>query len=133
MKEDIFLQQQIFSLLYFTIAQFRYINIQPQTIDFSTRLWGINYWVCGVYSPEPLDDVYCFKLNFKISKLAYLLYLMLLRPGFFNLSDGECGFLTSSLRKYQNKVMTMKLGGYIVRQKFDLLIYVTWNDDNSSW
>ena len=40
-----------------TIAQFRYINIQPQTIDFSTRLWGINYRVCGVYSPEPRGDI----------------------------------------------------------------------------
>ena len=53
------------------IAQFRYINIQLQTIDFSTRLWGINYRVCGVYSPKPCGDVFCFKLNFKISKLAY--------------------------------------------------------------
>ena len=53
------------------IAQFRYINIQPQTIDFSTRLRGINYRVCGVYFPEPRGDVYCFKLNFKISKVAY--------------------------------------------------------------
>ena len=26
----------------FSIDQFRYIKIQPQTIDLSTRLWGIN-------------------------------------------------------------------------------------------
>ena len=26
----------------FTIDQFRYIKIQPKTIDLSTRLWGIN-------------------------------------------------------------------------------------------
>ena len=32
---------------------------------------AINYRVCGVYSTEPRGDVYCFKLNFKISKLAY--------------------------------------------------------------
>ena len=57
------------------IALFRYVNIQLQTIDFSTRLWGINYRVCGVYSPEPRDDVYCFKLNFKISKLAYSVWV----------------------------------------------------------
>ena len=25
-----------------TIDQFRYIKIQPKTIDLSTRLWGIN-------------------------------------------------------------------------------------------
>ena len=44
------------------IAQFRYIKIQPKTIDLSTGLWGINYRVC---------EVYCFRLNFKISKLGY--------------------------------------------------------------
>ena len=27
---------------YALIGQFRYIKIQPQTIDLSTRLWGIN-------------------------------------------------------------------------------------------
>ena len=46
------------------IAQFRYIKIQPKTIDLSTRLQGINYRVCGVYSPEPRSDVYSFRLNF---------------------------------------------------------------------
>ena len=29
-------------LFKFEIDQFRYIKIQPQTIDLSTRLWGIN-------------------------------------------------------------------------------------------
>ncbi len=53
------------------IAQFRYIKIQPKTIDLRTRLRGPNYRVCGVYSPEPRSDVYCFRLNFKISKLGY--------------------------------------------------------------
>ena len=48
------------------MAQFRYIKIQPKTIDLSTRLRGINYSVCGVNSPEPRSDV-----NFKISKLGY--------------------------------------------------------------
>ena len=65
----------------FKIAQFRYINTQLQTIDFSTRLWGINYRVCGVYSLKPCGDVYCFKLNFKISKLAYLHPLYIFGPG----------------------------------------------------
>ena len=37
------------------IAQFRYIKIQPKTVDLSTRLRGINYRVCGVYSPEIVD------------------------------------------------------------------------------
>ena len=42
------------------IDQFRYIEIQPKTIDLSTRLWGINMESCGVYSPEPRAEVYCF-------------------------------------------------------------------------
>ena len=50
--------------------QFRYIKIQPKTIDLSTRLWGINK--CGVYSPEPRAEVYCFRLNFNLSNLVYL-------------------------------------------------------------
>ncbi|KAL9960202.1 hypothetical protein ACROYT_G033624 [Oculina patagonica] len=53
------------------IAQFRYIKIQPKTIDLGTRLRGLNYTVCGVYSLEPRCDVYCFRLNFKISKLGF--------------------------------------------------------------
>ena len=32
---------------------------------------GNNYRVCGVYSPEPRAEVYCFRLNFNISKLGY--------------------------------------------------------------
>ena len=54
------------------IDQFRYIKIQPKTIDLSTRLWRNNYRVCGVYSPEPRTEVYCLRLNFNISKLVYL-------------------------------------------------------------
>ena len=53
------------------IYQFRYIKIQPQTIDLSTRLWGINTEFVGVYSPEPRSEVYCLRLNFNISKLVY--------------------------------------------------------------
>ena len=53
------------------IAQFRYIKIQPKTIDLSTRLPGIKYRVCGIYSQEPRSDVYFLGLNFKISKLGY--------------------------------------------------------------
>ena len=51
------------------IDQFQYIKIQPKTIDLSTRLVGINTeWV---YSQEPRTEVYCFRLNFNISKLVY--------------------------------------------------------------
>ena len=69
----IFLLINVFPTVdYVIIAQFQYIiNIQLQTIDVSTRLQGINYGVCGVYSPEPRGDVYCCKLNFNISKLTY--------------------------------------------------------------
>ena len=55
-----------------SIDQFRYIKIQPKTIDLITRLWGITT-VCGVYSPEPRAEVYCVRLN--ISKLVYYLEL----------------------------------------------------------
>ena len=46
--------------------QFRYIKIQPNTIDVSTRLWGINPTELCSYSPKPRAEVYCFKLNFNI-------------------------------------------------------------------
>ena len=71
-----------------TIDQFRYIKIQPKTIDLSTRLVGINRVcgnrinrVCGVYSQEPRTEVYCFRLNFNISKLVYW------TPNVLNLND----------------------------------------------
>ena len=35
----------------------------------------MKYRVCGVYFQEPRGDVYHFKLNFKISKLAYSDYI----------------------------------------------------------
>jgi len=50
--------------------KFRYIKIQLK-INLSTRLWGNNYRVCGVYAPEPQAEVYCVRLNFNISKLVY--------------------------------------------------------------
>ena len=36
-----------------SIDQFRYIKIQPQTIDLSTRLWGINTEFVG-FIPQSL-------------------------------------------------------------------------------
>ena len=46
-----------------TKEQFRYIEIKPNTIDLSMSFWGIN-------PTEPRTEVYCFKLNFNISKLV---------------------------------------------------------------
>ncbi len=54
-----------------SIAQFRYFKIQPKTIEFTTRLRGINPTNSIVWSPEPRPEVYCFRLNFNISKLGY--------------------------------------------------------------
>ena len=54
-----------------TIAQFRYIKIQPKTIDLSTRLVGINPTNSVVIPTEPRAEVFCFRLNFNISKLGY--------------------------------------------------------------
>ena len=59
------------------IDQLQYIKFQPKAIDFCTRLWGNNYKVCGVYSPKSHAEVYCFKLNFNISKLVYSSFTML--------------------------------------------------------
>ena len=42
----------IFTCVSKVIAQFRYVNIQLQTIDFSKRLRGINYRVCGGLFPR---------------------------------------------------------------------------------
>ena len=54
-----------------SINQFRYNKIQPKTIDLNTRFWGINTEFVGFI---PLSaDVYCFRLNFNISKLVYWL------------------------------------------------------------
>ena len=55
----------------YEIDQFRYIKMQPKTIDLSTGLWGNNYRVCGIYSPEPRPEIYFVRLNFNISKLLY--------------------------------------------------------------
>ena len=41
-------------------------------MDFSTRLRGINPTNAAFYSPQPRAEVYCLLMNFKISKLAYL-------------------------------------------------------------
>ena len=51
------------------IDQFRYIKIQPNTMDLSTRLWGISatHKRC-IYSPEPRTEVCCFSLNISIDR-----------------------------------------------------------------
>ena len=54
-----------------SIDQFRYFQIQLLTIQFSTRLGGINHTKNVFYSPEARAEVYYLQLNFKISKIAY--------------------------------------------------------------
>ena len=51
------------------IDQFRYIKIQPNTKDLSTRLWGKTHKLCS-YFPEPVAVVYCIRLTFNILKLV---------------------------------------------------------------
>ena len=53
------------------IAQLRYVKIPSKTICIMSRLGGINPYKSIYYSPKPRSDVYCFKLNFNISKLGY--------------------------------------------------------------
>ena len=56
------------------IDQFRYIKIQPKTIDLRYQALGNNYRVCGVYTQEPGVEVYCvYWLNSNISKSVYSL------------------------------------------------------------
>ena len=63
-------KESVWICLVSLIDQFRYIKIQPRTIDLSTRLWGINT-VCGVYSPEPRSEVYCLRLKIGLFDLDY--------------------------------------------------------------
>ena len=52
-----------------TTGEFRYIKIQPNTIDLRTRPYGIHK-LCS-YSPERCSEVYCFRLyQFNISSLV---------------------------------------------------------------
>ena len=53
------------------IARFRYFKIQLETKDITTRLRGINLINLLYNSLKPRSDVFCFKLNFNISKLGY--------------------------------------------------------------
>ena len=57
-----------------TIDQFRYIKIQPNTIDLSTRLGGINHTNSLVISQSLVPR--SFRLSFNISKLVYCLKIM---------------------------------------------------------
>ena len=75
-----------------SIDQFRYIEIQPKTIDLSTRLWGMDP-TNSFYSPEPRAEVCCFRLNFNISKLV---------PSFLN----TCCSITLSKARVKKKTST---------------------------
>ena len=52
------------------IARFRYFKIQLERKEITTRLRGINHINLSYHSPKPRSDVFCFKLNFNISKLG---------------------------------------------------------------
>ena len=64
---------------HFLIDQLRHIKIQPDKIDLITK----PHKLCS-YSPEPRTEVYCFRLNFNISKLVYCI------TPFFFLSRSLC-------------------------------------------
>ena len=54
------------------IDQFRYIKIQPKTMDLSARLWGINTEFVGFFPQSlVLRSIVFHRLNFNISKLVY--------------------------------------------------------------
>ena len=64
---DKVIEQQVFKKdgTNFDILKF---SLKQQTS--AHRLWGIKR-VCRVHSPKPRAEVYCFRLNFNISKLVY--------------------------------------------------------------
>ena len=79
MKSLILINADQQRFMIFKIAQFRYFKIQLETKDITTRLRGINHINLLYYSSKPRSDVFCFKLNFNISKLAitrreYIIY-----------------------------------------------------------
>ena len=53
------------------IARFRYFKIQLETKDITMRLREINHINLSYHSPKLRSDVFCFMLNFNISKLDY--------------------------------------------------------------
>ena len=54
-----------------TIAHVRYIKIQLETIDITSRLYGVNHTNSYNIPQKHRSDVSCFKLNFNISNLGY--------------------------------------------------------------
>ena len=62
------------------IAHFRYIKIQPNTIDLNTRLLGINH-TNFVVIPQSLvlRSTACVRLNFNVWKLVYLVTRVFIR------------------------------------------------------
>ena len=70
--------EEIYSDLSDRIAQFRYIKIQSETINITSRLRGINPDIKStIYFPEPRSDVNCLRLNFNISTIGLLFCMSL--------------------------------------------------------
>ena len=53
------------------IVHIRYIKIHLETIDITLRLYGVNCTNPYIVPPKSHSDIYCFKLNFNISKVGY--------------------------------------------------------------
>ena len=65
------------------VDQFRYIKIQPKTVDLMEyEALGHNYRFCGVYFREPRAEVYCVRLNFNISKLVFCMITSWVMKGY---------------------------------------------------
>ena len=96
------------------IGQFRYINIQPKTIDITTRLRGINPTNSIVSSLEPRTEAYCFRLNLKgtVSRFGACPYYIfacarfIARPAFslfMNQSEASCLISHANSHKIINR------------------------------
>ena len=59
-----------------SIAHVRYIKVQLETIDITTRLYAVNRTNPYIKSPKPRNDVYCSKLNFIISNVGYCIFFI---------------------------------------------------------
>ena len=95
----------------FSIDQFRHIKLQPKTIDLRTRLWGISPTNSVVFYPEPLTEVYGFRLNFNISNFFPTARHCLRNADLLSTLKSKCKFSTCStgLECYQKKLHILNL------------------------
>ena len=81
-------------------------NIRPQTIDFSTRLRGINYRVCEAYFPEPRGDVLKYRNWLEIGQFEACEQVMVSSGFTFESQNGGRICLQIILQRYSVNICT---------------------------